>query len=329
MIANAASGQSGASRPRVTFAILAYNRREEVAETLRKLTSGIDYPAELIEIIVADNASRDGTSEMVRGDFPAVKCLTLPANVGVGGWNHAFEVATGDYLFVLDDDSAPLSGVSQAIDYLEANARVGILACKVIGGAFGTEGFALRDRQEWVGFIGCGAIIRRALFERIGGFAEWLFIYAHEWEYGLRCLDAGYEIRFFEACVVEHRAAATNRSWHRLITYTFRNELLMVYKHFPRKRVIHYCRVVVLLAVHFMRLRTGLRSIPYAVEGVWRSILDARHLSRSYVKPEVQDRFTAQLLSTQPILPKLVRQTGRMLGLLPTETQATRERSVV
>ncbi len=301
----------------LSITILAFNRRDEVRTTLRKLTTEPLYPAERLEIIVADNASSDGTSEMVGREFPQVKCLPLPRNVGVAGWNRAFEAARGSYFLVLDDDSAPLSGIAEAIGYLEANPRVGILACNVIGGEFPTNGFGLRDGDEWVGFIGCGAIIRRSLYERIGGFAEWLFIYAHEWEYGLRCLDAGFEIRYCGPCVVEHRAVATNRSPQRLMKYTFRNELLTVYTHFPRRRWLYYCRVIVLLTLHFARRKAGLIGMRYAAEGIWNFIRDARAIPRSYVRPEVQDRFTAQFLTTQPVLPKMARRAGRMLGLLP------------
>lgn len=311
-----ATDATGAAQvnPRLTVSILAFNRRDEVGTTLQKLTRDFAYPAERVEIIVVDNASTDGTSEMIAREFPQVKCLALSSNSGVAGWNRSFEAATGDYFLVLDDDSAPLRGIKAALEYLEANPQVGILACNVIGGAFPTSGFGLKDRQEWVGFIGCGAIIRRSLYEKIGGFSEWLFIYAHEWEYGLRCLDAGYDIRYFEGCVIEHRAAAANRSSRRLIAHTVRNELLTVYKYFPKRRLLYYVRVI-----GFNVLYYGRRAIGHIADGVWRFLRDARHLSPSYVKPEVQDAYTAQLLSAQPVLPRVCqRMRRRSADVLPS-----------
>lgn len=292
--------------PRLTVSILAFNRRDEVRTTLQKLTRDFDYPA---EIIVVDNASSDRTSEMVRDEFPQVKCLALPTNSGVAGWNRGFEEGTGDYFLVLDDDSAPVSGIEEALEYLEANPRVGILACNVIGGVFPTSGFDLQDRQQWVGFIGCGAIIRRSLYERIGGFAEWLFIYAHEWEYGLRCLEAGYEIRYSEACVVEHRAAAANRSSRRLIAHTVRNELLTIYKYFPQRRATYYARAVVFNVLYY-----GRRSIGHIAIGIWKFMRDAPQLERSFVKREVQEKYTAQLLTARPVWPRVSARLRRLLA---------------
>ena len=298
--------------PRLSITVLAFNRRDEVRTTLRKLTEELDYPAGAVEIIVADNASSDGTSEMVAREFPRVKCLALATNGGIAGLNRAFESATGDYFLVLDDDSSPVTGIREAIEYIEANPRIGIIACSVVGGAYPTSGFDLQDRGPWVGFIGCGVIIRRALYERIGGFAEWMFIYANEWEYGLRCLDAGYEIRFFKAAVVEHRAATTNRSSRRLITYTVRNELLMIYKHFATRRLLYSARVVAFNILYFRPV--GPRALLYIADGFGKFILAARHLRRTPVKADVQERFASQLLATQPVLPRLTRTLRRIAG---------------
>ena len=294
--------------PALSVTILAFKRREEVRLTLEKLTRDLDYPKDRLEIIVVDNASSDGTTEMVTRDFPQVECLTLPENIGVAGWSHAFAAARGDYFLVLDDDSAPLHGIREAIEHLEANPAVGILACRVVGGAFPTDGFDLLDRQSWVGFIGCGAIIRRALYERIGGFAEWIFIYAHEWEYGLRCLAAGFAIQYFAACVVEHRAAPANRSPRRLISQTVRNELLTIHRHFPQGRLLYYWRAVVFNVLYF-----GRGSAAHVAEGVWRFLRDARRVPRAFVKAEVQAQYTAQLLSAAPVWPRLSARMRRVL----------------
>lgn len=307
--------------PILSVNILSFNRRDEVRVTLQKLTQEIEYRADRLEIIVVDNASSDGTSEMVARDFPQVKCIALEKNSGVAGWNRGFEAGTGDYFLVLDDDSAPVRGLEEAVSYLEENPGVGILACSVVGGVFPTANFAVQDRKPWVGFIGCGAIIRRSLYQRIGGYAEWMFIYAHEWEYGLRCLDAGYDIHFFQDCVVEHRAAPANRSPRRLIQYTVRNELLIIYKHFPKRRLIYYGRVLGVLALHYRP--QSIRRISYMLEGIGRFARDARGLPRTFVKPEVQDRYTSQLETTQPLVPRLMRKAGRLLRLLPPAANDT------
>ena len=56
--------------PTVTIVFLVYNRREELRESLQRMASDSDYPAELVDVIVVDNASEDGVSDMLRQDFP-------------------------------------------------------------------------------------------------------------------------------------------------------------------------------------------------------------------------------------------------------------------
>src|SRR4051794_16334601 len=93
--------------PLVTVAILAYNRRDALAVTLDKVLGELDHPADRLEVIVVDNASDDGTAEMVRERFPSVTVIRNEENVGIGGWNRAFEAGRGDWFLVLDDDCYP------------------------------------------------------------------------------------------------------------------------------------------------------------------------------------------------------------------------------
>src|SRR3954451_13295931 len=89
--------------PRVTLAILAYNRRDAVCDTLRKMLEDLDYPGEL-EPIVVDNASTDGTHELIAKEFPDVDVIRTERNLGASAWNRALAAGTGDWFLILDDD---------------------------------------------------------------------------------------------------------------------------------------------------------------------------------------------------------------------------------
>jgi GT2 family glycosyltransferase len=296
--------------PKLTIDILAFNRRDDVRITLRKVFEELDYPLDRVEVIVVDNASSDGTKEMVASEFPAVRLIVNEINSGIAGWNRGFEAATGDYVLVLDDDSAPESGLRAAIEYLESNPAVGVLACKIVGGAFTTE--RLHDGEDTVGFIGCGAIIRCNVLETVGGFAEWLFIYAHEWEYAIRCLDRGFAIRYFERCVVHHRASVVNRSNARLRSFSTRNELLIVHRYFRRSRLLYLFRTFV---HHLKSVRSeGVRSLFYTFKGLSMFLREAGRHPRAYVSDAVQDVYSRDFWSTQPIVLHLFRKVGRRLG---------------
>ena len=68
--------------PRVTVVILAYKRLERLRETLQRTLEDLRYPAQALEVIVVDNASENGTPEMVADEFPSAKVIVLPENVG-------------------------------------------------------------------------------------------------------------------------------------------------------------------------------------------------------------------------------------------------------
>ena len=86
--------------------------------------------------------------------------------------------------------------------------------------------------DEMAGFIGCGAIIKRELYIKIGGYAEWMFLYTNEREYGIRTLEAGYKIIYFEKCHVTHRTSAIIRTSKRLIVQSVKHEMAIPYKYF-------------------------------------------------------------------------------------------------
>lgn len=306
------TGKDEAVWPMVTVNILAFNRRDEVRVTLGKIINDLDYPQDRLEIILVDNASVDGTKEMVASEFPEVKLIVNDTNVGISAWNKGFEAGKGDYFLVLDDDSAPEHGLKEAIAYLEQHNEVGILACNIIGGAFTTDKSELEDKQDWIGFIGCGAIITRNVIESVGGYADWIFVYAHEWEYGIRCLDRGHVIRYFEKCVVHHRASKTNRSSKKLITYSTRNELLIVYKFFPKRRALFLLRVLGNNALTY-RLN-GMKALIYFMRGVGMFLAEARRHDKTYVKYEVQELYSRVFWATKPVFPRLANKIARSLG---------------
>ncbi|NOZ25584.1 MAG: glycosyltransferase [Nitrospirae bacterium] len=296
----------------MTINILAYNRRDDLRTTLKEISDSIDYPKDRIEIIVNDNASADGTAEMVSKEFPEVKLIRIPRNVGIAGWNYGFSDGKGEYFLVLDDDSHPVEGVREAVAFMEENREVGVLACKIIGGAFTT--LKRTDLQDWIGFIGAGAIIRKEVVERIGGYADWMFLYSHEWEYGLRVLDEGFGIKYFERCVVNHRASATHRSFKRLRTFTTRNELAIIYLYFPARRL-----PVLMFRTFFWNMlrfrKDGVSSIVYAVDGLllFLGLMPRIKNNRRVVDEKVQEVYVSTFWSTQPVLLRLRRKLRSLL----------------
>ncbi|HRQ73389.1 MAG TPA: glycosyltransferase, partial [Phycisphaerales bacterium] len=96
------SAQTGLS---LSVVVLSFNRRDALLETLRRLHAG--RATRDAEIIVADNASADGTPDAVREHAPWARLVQLPTNEAIAGFNRGADAARGDALLVLDDDARP------------------------------------------------------------------------------------------------------------------------------------------------------------------------------------------------------------------------------
>ena len=237
--------------PLVTVNILSFNRKDELRNTLTKVYKQ-DYKN--MEVIVVDNASSDGSSEMVKSEFPEVQLIQLEKNIGIAGWNEGFKVAKGEYVLVLDDDSYPIfNTIRIGVDKLKNDNNIAIIACKiVVGSEYDVFSSNNTDEKEKVAncFVGCGAIIRTSVLDIVGGYESELFIYFHEVEFALRIIDGGWEIISCPNSVVVHNLAFTNRQYdnnlvdNRKVYYDVRNLLLIIYLHFPlSKSLFLYLRI--------------------------------------------------------------------------------------
>lgn len=115
---------------RVCAVVVTYNRKEllrECLEALKGQTRKVDY------ILVVDNASTDGTGEMLRAEFPEVEALRLPENQGsAGGFHEGMKRAHGmgfDWLWLMDDDTIPREDALEEL-LLAAERAEGVLGHK-------------------------------------------------------------------------------------------------------------------------------------------------------------------------------------------------------
>ena len=196
------------NQPLVTVNILSFNRKNELRNTLQKVYEQ-DYKN--IEVIVVDNASTDGSPEMVEKEFPEVKLIRLKKNIGIAGWNKGFEAAKGEYVLVLDDDSYPLNEtISKAIQRMNEDKSIGIVACDI----FNTS-MNFSETENWpenpYSFVGCGALIEKRRLNIVGYFDENIFIYLNELDLTARFLNAGFKVVFSNDCKIIHAQSFASR----------------------------------------------------------------------------------------------------------------------
>ena len=190
--------------PVVSVCMLAYNRREMVDLTLTKLRDELDYPADRLEIIVVDNASEDGTAEMVRERHPQAKVIETGKNLGAPALNHGFEAASGDYYLILDDDCY-IEGDALKRAITEARDQdADLVSFAVISGEDPSFRFDLFFRTGLIGFWGCAFIVSKRAVDRVGGYDPDMFIWVNEAEFTLRLLDAGMRHVYMPSVVAVH-----------------------------------------------------------------------------------------------------------------------------
>lgn len=170
--------------PLVTVNILSFNRKDELRNTLTKVYEQ-DYKN--IEVIVVDNASSDGSAEMVKNEFPSVQLIQMKKNIGIAGWNEGFKVAKGEYVLVLDDDAYPESkAVSRSLIEFDLDVSIACITLNLINTQ--TNEFYYNNwlpveknkRTYWPVFVGCAFIVKIERLPKSFNFPKEYFVYQHE-----------------------------------------------------------------------------------------------------------------------------------------------------
>jgi GT2 family glycosyltransferase len=193
-------------KPSVTIVFLVFNRRDELRISLRQMIEESDYGGD-VEVIVVDNASQDGSAEMVEQEFPGVTLVRRSENVGVSGWNDGFAIARGDWVLALDDDCyLPPEGLRRAID--EAERRDADLVSFGVTSSFDpSHRFDQGYRTGLLTFWGCAVLLRRRVVDALTGYDPEIFVWANEVELMMRFFDRGFRHLYLPDVVAVHMKA--------------------------------------------------------------------------------------------------------------------------
>ena len=307
--------------PSVTIVFLVYDRRDELRTSLRKMLVESDYDPDKIDVIVVDNASTDGSGEMVEQEFPQARLIRRKTNCGVSGWNDGFAVAGGDYVLALDDDCyLPPDGLRRAI----AAARehdADLVSFKVISTADRKFVFSDEFRTGLFMFWGCAVLVRRQPLQELVGYDPEIFVWANELEFMIRFFDGGYRHLHLPNVVAEHMKEPwpTAGRWidERSYRINARHFGYIAAKLFQRRDAAE--ALVALLA---RGIRDGLRTDRVALKAVpdtLKGFLDGlRH--REPVRRAELSRFYRQNFETFASPWWISRPAGQLLRELPRET---------
>jgi GT2 family glycosyltransferase len=306
--------------PRVTLVYLAFNRRDEIRESLQRMLFESDYESELVDVIVVDNASTDGTAEMLREQFPQVKLIVRDENVGVSGWNDGLAAATGEYVLALDDDCyLPPHGLRRAVE-AAGEHDADLVSFKVVSSYEPDHVFTEYYRTGLFAFWGCAVLMRRRVVEALGGYDPQIFIWANELEFLLRFFDHGFCHLHLPEVVAQHMKAPGPPGgpfFTRAYCINSRHFAYIAAKLFARRDAAE--AFVALLARNIrdgMRLdRSAIRGVRYTFAGFLhglrhRAPLRNREVSRFYRRNF--ESFASPWWLSRPI-PQLIRALPREL----------------
>ncbi len=119
-------------KPRLSIIILNYNTKDLLESCLESIKENKDEAD--LEVVVCDNASTDGSSDMVKSQFPWVKLIENKETLGfAAGNNRAKNIVSGEYVLILNSDTEIKRGtLKESLKYLDGHPEVGALTCKLV-----------------------------------------------------------------------------------------------------------------------------------------------------------------------------------------------------
>lgn len=236
----------GGKNPRLSIIIVSYNTRDITHDCLKSIYNAIWRDE--FEVIIVDNNSHDGSVEMIKKEFPAVKIIVNKENKFFSiANNQGAKIANGDYLLLLNSDTLVYgNNLQKMIDFFDKqkesiicigpkilNKDGSLQSCGMPEGGSLFQHFVnlyhlnrilplhifcapLRrnpDRSHRTGWVvGACMMVKRKLYEKVGGLNEELIFYGEEPEFGFRTKKLGYKtIYFSDASIIHLGGMSTNK----------------------------------------------------------------------------------------------------------------------
>ena len=233
----------------LSIIIVNYNVKEflqNLLHSIEKASLNISH-----EIIIVDNASDDGSVELIREKFPSVKLIANTENLGFGKANNqALAIAEGKYLLLINPDTIVSEDTfDKMISFFENNSGAGLAGCKILN-PDGTLQLACRRSfpGPWTSFCkvtglsnlfpknklfarynltylnedqtyevdaisGSFMMMRKETYDTVGGFDEEFFMYGEDLDLCYRIQQAGFKVYYVHTTqIIHYKGESTKRS---------------------------------------------------------------------------------------------------------------------
>lgn len=218
----------------ITIMITTRNRPGDLAVTLEKL---IALELAYLPLIIVDDAS---DAPIVADDllrrFLRIKIVRNEAQRGlIANRNEMASLAATPYVLSLDDDSCfrDAPDLQGAAGYLAQQAHVVGLQFNNVDVNFGEQAVAVSAPYRVQTYTGCGHLLKRSEFLRMGGYRSDFVHMSEEVEFCRKAWKAGLEVHMYPKIIVDHRRTPVARFPAKNLYYLTRNLLIISYLHLP------------------------------------------------------------------------------------------------
>ena len=256
------------TRPALSIIIVSFNTRDDLQRCLETLH--LHPPAVAHEIVVVDNASRDGSAEAVSARWPSVRVLVEPRNIGFAAANNVgTRASSGELLLLLNSDTlVPPGAIDGLVARLGADAGIAAAGPRLVDGAgrpelsFGPmmspfaelrqkllmslyhRGFGPAARYvaratseerpvDWVS--GAALLVRRHDAEAVGLLDERYFLYTEDVDFCAALRSRGRRILFTPAVTITHLRGRSRATAPAAMNDAYRRSQIAFYeKHHPQ-----------------------------------------------------------------------------------------------
>lgn len=293
-----------------SICVVSFNTREMTLACLRSIVA--QTAACAYEVIIVDNGSSDGSAEAIAAEFPQFKLLLPGQNLGFARANNlAAQSARGELLLLLNPDTVVLDrAIEKLLEFAARQDGAGIwggrtvfsdgrlngascwgrqtlwsVVCRATGltgvfrrsSIFNPEALGgwQRDTERAVDIVsGCFFLIRRRLWEQLGGFDPAFFMYGEEADLCLRALRLGATPMVTPSATIVHYGGASERVRSEMLVRLLRAKAQLMRRHWRRPTAFIGIRLLTLWCVTRVlceRTRHWVGASPAAEWEAWAS----------------------------------------------------------
>ncbi len=284
----------------LSIIIVNYNVKEFLQNLLTSLFKAVANLTS--EIIIVDNGSDDGSVEMLRDKFPQITLIANKENLGFSKANNlGLKIAKGKFLLLLNPDTIVQEDTfEKLIKFFNQQQDAGMTGCKILN-PDGTLQLACRRSfpGPWTSFCkvsglsalfpnsrlfarynltfmdenqsyevdaisGSFMMVRREVFDKIGGLDEQFFMYGEDLDWCYRVQKSGWRVYYVhETTIIHYKGESTKRSSLDETKFFYHAMHLFVKKHFASSLLVE---IILRLAIIFRQLLAflGKQKLPIA-----------------------------------------------------------------